>query len=128
MNRLRDAIRWHAWPKRVPGARSVSSGPDIEVRAGWNGHNIEVPAALEDPEIRPYAKILLDCARDRNDGENRDFEARCRKPVKLLGVTKFRSAGSQDQNVFHLTLSQTEIEAARGSREDTAETVAVGSI
>ena len=124
MNRLRDAIRWHVWPKRVPGVRSVSSGSDLDVRVGWNGHNVDVPAPLDDPELRPYARVLLDCARDRKDDENRDFEARCRRPMKLLGATKFRMAGAQDQNVFHLTLSQAEIEAARPSR-DAAETIDV---
>ncbi len=118
IDRLRDAVRWHVWPKRVPGIRSISAGADMEFRLGWNGHDVNVPAPLDDPEVRAYAKVLLDCARDRNDGEQRDFEARCGRPVKLLGLVKFRTAGVQDQNAFHLTLTQAQIEQAVGERQD----------
>lgn len=120
MDRLRDAVRWHVWPKRVPGIRDPSGGPDMEIRLGWNNHAVDLPTPLEDPEIRPYAKALLDCARERNaDDENRDIEARCGRPQTVLGAVKFRTAGTKDQNVFHLTLTETNIQegAAAASTE-----------
>jgi len=114
MNRLRDAVRWHVWPKRVPGVRDTTTGADMEIRIRWNNHPVDLPAPLDDPEIRPYAKTLLDCARNRNsDDENRDVLAECHRPKKVLGTAKFRSAGTQDQNVFHLTLTDKELDAAR---------------
>jgi len=110
MNLLRDAVRWHVWPKRVPGVRGSSAGPDMEIRLGWNNNGVDLPAPLDDPELRPYAKALLDCARERNaDDEDKDFEALCRRPFKALGAVKFRSAGTNDENVFHLTLTDANI-------------------
>lgn len=110
MNRLRDAVRWHSWPKRVPGVRGPEVGADIDVRMTWNNHVVEVPEPLEDPEIRPYAKALLDCARDRNsEEEHRDVVAECHRPRKILGLAKFRSGGTSDQNVFHITLTHQEL-------------------
>ncbi|MCU1365756.1 MAG: uncharacterized protein JWN39_1395, partial [Ilumatobacteraceae bacterium] len=110
MNRIRDAVRWHVWPKRVPGVRDPALGADMEIRLGWNNNSVSVPSPLDDPEIRPYARALLDCARERKDDEqNRDVEARCNRPQKVLGAVKFRSAGSPDQNVFHLTLTESDI-------------------
>jgi hypothetical protein len=111
MDRLRDAVRWHVWPKRVPGVRDPEQGPDMEIRLGWNNNPVPVPPPLEDPEIRPYAKALLDCARDRTDSEpDRDHVARCLRPVKVLGALKFREAGARDDNAFHVTLTEREIE------------------
>lgn len=115
MKRLRDAIRWHSWPKRVPGVRGVEVGADLDVRLSWNNHVVDVPEPLEDPEIRPYAKALLDCARNRNsDEDRRDFVAECSRPRKVLGFVKFRSGGTPDQNVFHLTLTHDELSEASG--------------
>jgi len=114
MNRLRDAVRWHVWPKRVPGVRSTATGADMEVRIRWNNHEVDLPAPLDDPELRPYAKTLLDCARERkSDEDDRDFLAECHRPKKVLGTAKFRSGGSHDQNVFHLTLTDEDLEGAR---------------
>lgn len=113
MNRLRDAVRWHSWPKRVPGVRGVDVGADLDVRMAWNNHAVVVPEPLEDPEIRPYAKALLDCVRDRNsDEEQRDIVAQCHRPKKILGLVKFRSGGTSDQNVFHITLTHDELSNA----------------
>jgi hypothetical protein len=79
----------------------------------WNNHSVDVPAPLDDPEIRPYAKALLDCARDRNsDEDQRDVVAECHRPKKILGVVKFRSGGAPDQNAFHVTLTQDELTTA----------------
>lgn len=104
MDRLRDAVRWHVWPKRVPYVRSEKQVADIDVRLSWNNNPVDVPTPLDDPEIRPYAKTLLDCARHRNSSEeNRDVIANCYRPIKILGETKFRSGGEKDSNVFHLT-------------------------
>ena len=80
----------------------------------WNNHPVDLPAPLDDPEIRPYAKTLLDCARERNsDEDDRDLIAECHRPKKVLGTAKFRSGGSHDQNVFHLTLTDEELETVR---------------
>ncbi|MEQ1698537.1 MAG: hypothetical protein ABMA25_00410 [Ilumatobacteraceae bacterium] len=107
MGRLRDAIRWYAWPKRVPGVRNPDTGPDLDVVLKWNNHSVELPAPLDDPELRPYARALLDCARDRiSDDPGRDLLAECHRPKKVLGTAKFRLAGVADQNVFHLTLTE----------------------
>ncbi|MEP1123400.1 MAG: hypothetical protein ABJH68_05860 [Ilumatobacter sp.] len=114
MNRLRDAVRWHVWPKRVPGVRDTMAGADMDFRIHWNNHQVDLPAPLDDPEIRPYAKALLDCARERNSDEaDRDLVAECHRPKKVLGTAKFRSGGSHDQNVFHLTLTDEELETVR---------------
>jgi len=113
MDRLRDAVRWHVWPKRVPGVRSTDDGPDMEIHLSWNNHAVELPEPLNDPEVRPYARSLLDCARDRNDPEpKRDYEALCRRPGKNLGKLKFRRAGEPDANAFHLTLTESDLEAS----------------
>jgi hypothetical protein len=104
MDRLRDAVRWHVWPKRVPNVRGEDHVADINVRLNWNNNLVEIPTPLDDPEIRPYAKVLLDLARQRNvTDEFRDVVAKCQKPIKILGETKFRTAGDKDSNVFHLT-------------------------
>jgi hypothetical protein len=104
MDRLRDAVRWHVWPKRVPNVRSEEQAADIDVRLSWNNNPVDVPTPLDDPEIRPYAKTLLDCARQRNSSEeSRDVVANCYRPIKILGEIKFRTGGEKDSNVFHLT-------------------------
>jgi hypothetical protein len=124
MDRLRDAVRWHVWPKRVPGIRDPEDGPDMEIRLAWNNHPVEVPEPLKDPEVRPYARALLDCARDRNDPEpGRDHEARCGRPVKELGKLKFRRAGEPDANAFHLTLTESDLEASAERSELSIEAV-----
>ena len=106
MDRLRDAVRWHVWPKRVPNVRSEKQAADIDVRLNWNNNPVDIPTPLDDPELRPYAKTLIDCARQRNSSEeNRDVVANCYRPAKVLGETKFRSGGEKDSNVFHLTLT-----------------------
>lgn len=116
MGRLRDALRWYAWPKRVQGVRGPSAGPDLHVRLGWNNHAVDVPTPLDDPELRPYAKTLLDCARDRiSDDAGRDTLAECHRPKKALGVAKFRHAGVADQNVFHVTLTAGQLAEAHSS-------------
>lgn len=113
MERIRDAVRWHVWPKRVPEARGPSLGPDMEIRLGWNNNPVDLPMPLADPEIRPYAKALLDCARQRKETEpGRDTEAICLRPLKVLGTVKFRRGGIKDDNAFHLTLTETAIRGA----------------
>ena len=103
MDRLRDAVRW---PKRVPSVRGEKQAADIDVRLSWNNNPVDIPTPLDDPELRPYAKTLIDCARQRNSSEeNRDVVANCYRPAKILGETKFRSGGEKDSNVFHLTLT-----------------------
>jgi hypothetical protein len=107
MDRLRDAVRWHVWPKRVPNVRSEKQAADIDVRLNWNNNPVDIPTPLDDPELRPYAKTLIACARQRNSSEeNRDVVANCYRPAKVLGETKFRSGGEKDSNVFHLTLTR----------------------
>lgn len=115
MERLRDAVRWQVWPKRVPGVRATEAGPDMEFRLAWNNHAVVLPAPLDDPEVRPYAKALLDCARDRNSPDpDRDHEARCGRPVKVLGTLKFREAGPADKNAFHVTLTEQAMRESAG--------------
>lgn len=108
MLRIRDAVRWQVWPKLVAGARPSAGGrPDMEVRLRWNNNEISVPNPLDDPEIRPYAKTLLECVNERRSDEvERDIEVRCGRPKKLLGHLKFRSGGVPDANAFHLTMSE----------------------
>ena len=106
MHRIGDAVRWHVWPKRVAGLRSEQSPPDMEIDLAFNGNAVYLPLPHEDPEIAPYAGALVDAALGRVSPEpNRDFEARCGSPAKSLGWTKFRRAGTADQNAFHLTLT-----------------------
>lgn len=124
MRRIRDAVRWHVWPKLVPGVRAPSAGADMEIRVGYNGAAVDLPAPLDDPEVRPYAKALLDCARDRrSDEDHRDFEARCGRPIKTLGAVKFRAGGVPDHNVFHVTLTESEIDDAVGDSAVAADAV-----
>ena len=112
MERIRDAVRWHVWPKRVAGIRREGCGPDMEIRVKWNRNEVLLPAPAEDPEIRPYVRALEHCATDRRDeSDNRDFSPRCRNPLKDLGLLKFRTAGPSDNNVFHVTLSEAELAA-----------------
>lgn len=121
MQRIRDAVRWQVWPKMVPGVRDGSDLPDMEIKLNWNNNPVELPAPLEDPEIRPYAKTLLDCARERNSGEeDRDIQARCGRPIKLLGQVKFRNAGTPDQNAFHLTLTDSDVSPEETQDEEEA--------
>lgn len=118
MQRIRDAVRWQVWPKMVPGVRDGSDVPDMDIQLGWNNNPVDLPSPLDDPEIRPYAKALLDCARERNSDEgHRDMDARCGRPIKLLGSVKFRHAGSPDQNAFHLTLTENDVTPV-GADED----------
>jgi len=113
MRRIRDAVRWQVWPKLVPGVRAPSAGADMEIRVGHNGTAVDVPAPLDDPEVRPYAKALLDCAHGRSsDEDGREFEVRCGNPRKALGAVKFRAGGVPDHNVFHVTLTESEIDDA----------------
>lgn len=113
MNRIRDAVRWHVWPKRVAGVRAERAGPDMEIGLSWNNNQVELVDPSDDPEIGPYAKTLLDCARSRRKDEAfRDVVAMCHRPSKELGAVKFRSAGSSDSNAFHLTLTKEELESA----------------
>ena len=94
MLRLRDAVRWHAWPKRLDAIRSENDGPDMDIRLSWNGNEVDIPLPEDDPEIHPYARALIDCARRRKSPEdNRDFEARSERPKKFLGDVKFRRGG-----------------------------------
>lgn len=110
MDRLRDAVRWQVWPKRVAGVRAPDAGPDMDIHLSWNNHEVELPDPLQDPELRPYVKTLLDCARNRNSEESaRDVVAECHRPKTVLGEAKFRHAGSDDDNVFHLTLTAGEL-------------------
>lgn len=111
MDRIRDAIRWQVWPKRVPGVRNPEAPPDMVFDLRWNNNAVELPEPLEDPEIRPYARALLDCARQRIAAEpERDHVVRCRRPSKDLGLLKFRTAGTDDGNAFHLTITEQELE------------------
>lgn len=104
MARLRDAVRWHVWPKRVGQVRGVDHGPDMKIRLSWNNNAVDIPNPMEDVEIKPYAAALLDCARSRKSSDAvRDVTVRCGRPVKVLGEIKFRSGGVPDSNVFHLT-------------------------
>lgn len=120
MERIRDAVRWQVWPKRVSGIRDPEAGPDMKFSLGWNNHPVELPEPLDDPELRPYARALLDCARDRNDpAPDRDHIARCHRPAKILGTVKFREAGHPDANAFHLTLTDSDLERISG--EDAVE-------
>jgi len=122
MDRLRDAVRWHVWPKRVSGVRYETAPQDMDIRLGWNNHDVALSDPLDDPEIKPYAKALLDCARDRNSGEDgRDAVAQCHRPKKVLGVAKFRTAGLADDNVFHITLSESELQEASPIHPDEEE-------
>lgn len=106
MARIRDAVRWHVWPKRVSGVRSERKGADMDISLSWNNNAVELPAPERDPEIWPYAMALVDCARRKREKEQyRDFTARCQRPIKDLGDVKFRSGGNKDSNVFHLTLT-----------------------
>lgn len=118
MFRLRDAIRWHVWPKLVPSARGAGVGPDMSVRLAWNGNGVNIPEPLADPEIRPYALALQHCGLNRDDEEpNRDFQLWCRRPRKMLGDLKFREAGVSDANVFHVTLTKQALGAATDPAE-----------
>lgn len=111
MDRIRDAIRWHVWPKRVPGVRDPEGGPDMHFDLRWNNNRVDIPAPLDDPELKPYAKALLDSARGRIDPDPaRDHTAECRRPIKVLGTVKFRQAGIADQNAFHITLTNDELD------------------
>lgn len=110
IDRLRDAVRWQVWPKRVAGIRAPDAAPDMEINLSWNNHKVELPDPLQDPELRPYVKTLLDCARERNsEDDHRDIVAECHRPKVVLGEAKFRTAGSDDNNVFHLTLTAMEL-------------------
>lgn len=111
MDRLRDAVRWQVWPKRVAGVREPHAPPDMEFSLSWNNHPVPLLDPLEDPEIRPYVTTLLDCARDRNSpDEDRDVVAQCHRPKTTLGLAKFRPGGKEDRNVFHVTVSADELE------------------
>lgn len=119
--RLRDAIRWQVWPKLVAGVRVPSAGPDMAVELRWNNNVVEVPDPTEDPEIAPYATTLLDCARDRSvtaDEAARDHDIECRRPKRHLGTLKFRTAGSADENAFHLTLEPPGTDGDDGTDDD----------
>lgn len=120
MSRLRDAIRWHVWPKRVPSARGAGTAPDMEMRLSWNHNVVDVPAPLDDIEIRPYALALQHCGLQRNcedsttDSKKLDFEARCGRPIQRLGDLKFREGGHADDNVFHITQTAAEFDDDEG--------------
>lgn len=104
MQRFRDAMRWHVWPKRVPDVRAPNTPADMEMSLSLNGTSVCLPSPLEDPEIRPYAMALRDCARERLSEEaDRDYDIRSYRPKKKLGDLKFRTAGPHDDNVFHKT-------------------------
>lgn len=109
MVKLRDAVRWQVWPKRVEGLRPGSDGPDMEIDLSWNNNPVEIPDPLEDPEVGPYAETLLDCVRNRSwtfgdeKGPVMDHTIECRRPIKKLGLLKFRSGGSGDANAFNVT-------------------------
>jgi hypothetical protein len=106
MARMRDAVRWHVWPKRVTGVRGERKGADMDISLSWNNNAVELLVPEKDPEIAPYAMALVDCARRKRENEQfRDFTARCQRPMRDLGDIKFRSAGTKDSNVFHLTLT-----------------------
>lgn len=118
MERIRDSVRWQVWPKRVAGVREETNIADMTFKLGWNNNPVEIPEPKDDPEIRPYAKALLECARQRNsEDDERDHKIQCRKPEKNLGDLKFRNGGLADQNVFHVTLSRGELEEAAQSKE-----------
>lgn len=124
MNRLRDAIRWHVWPKRVPAARGKGTPPDMEMRLSWNNNPVAIPEPLNDIEIKPYAQALQHCVTQRQhedssseDSMNMDFEARCHKPQKKLGDLKFREGGAADDNVFHITQILAESDLPHGTSE-----------
>lgn len=118
MERIRDAVRWHVWPKRVPGIRHPERGADMDITIRWNGNVLHLPEPSDDPEIKPYVRALEHCATGRRDeSDHRDYSAQCRNPIKTLGALKFRTAGSSDRNVFHVTLTDEElIRRANGSQ------------
>ena len=110
MERIRDSIRWQVWPKRVAGIRKETDIADMTFKLGWNNNPVEIPEPMDDPEIRPYAMALMDCARKRrSDDADRDHTVRCGRPEKELGDLKFRNGGLADENAFHLTLSRNEL-------------------
>jgi hypothetical protein len=124
MNRLRDAIRWHVWPKRVPAVRGEKTPPDMEMRLAWNNNPVKIPEPLSDMEIRPYALALQHCVTQRQhedssseDSIKMDFEARCHRPLKKLGDLKFREGGAADDNVFHTTQILDESDLPDGTSE-----------
>jgi len=111
MERIRDSIRWQVWPKRVAGVREDTDIADMTFKLGWNNNPIEIPEPKDDPEIRPYANALLDCARQRqSDDDERDHIVQCGNPDKKLGELKFRKGGLADENAFHITLSRSDLE------------------
>ncbi len=117
MARLRDAVRWHVWPKRVPGVRIEDSAADMDIALRWNNNEVLIKSPLDDPELRPYASALLDCARRRKSDEpHRDVTARCGNPKKELGEIKFRTGTPGVENVFHETGTQVQ-RWAKGSAE-----------
>lgn len=119
MTLIRDAVRWQVWPKLVPGARSGIDIPDMEISLGWNNNPVQLDDPLHDPELRPYARALLDCVRQRRSGDDElDHVPQCRSPKVDLGELKFREAGPADGNAFHRTLTEAEVLEAEGNNSE----------
>jgi hypothetical protein len=120
MERCRDAIRWHVWPKRVPGARGAGTRPDMDIRVLWNKNQLLLPSPLDDVEIHPYAQALQHCAVGANAASpppgatdltvSRDFEVMCGKPRKHLGNLKIREVVAPSENVFQYTLTASDLQ------------------
>jgi hypothetical protein len=82
----------------------------MEINVRWNRNEVPLSSPIDDAELRPYVRALEHCVTGRRDeAEHRDFVARCRNPLKELGVLKFRNAGPADSNVFHITLAGSEL-------------------
>jgi hypothetical protein len=96
----------------------------MEIALRWNNNEVPIKNPLEDPELRPYASALLDCARRRkSDESHRDAVARCGNPKKDLGEIKFRRGTPNVENVFHETgtrVQQTGNPAKHSALEDTS--------
>ena len=109
-----ERIRLHSLAglaKRVAGVREDTDIADMTFKLGWNNNPIEITEPKDDPQIRPYANALLDCARQRQaDDDERDHIVQCGNPDKKLGELKFRKGGLADENAFHITLSRSDLE------------------
>lgn len=117
--RIADAIRWHVWPKRVPGLRGDGSCADMNIALRLNGKTLDLPAPLDDYEIRHYAIALQHSATGRVtlDEPGLDLTLKCRRPQKDLGSLKFRRAGDSDKNVFHVTTTRSQLSSSADPEE-----------